>query len=92
MPEMATHNSTPSDTGGLAGEHLQQLVDRIERLEEEKSDIAGVIREAYTEAKSTGFDPKVVRQLIRLRKMDQNDVDEQEALLHLYKQALGMQH
>ncbi|MBF0622515.1 MAG: DUF2312 domain-containing protein [Magnetococcales bacterium] len=79
------------DVGGITGDHLRQYIDRIERLEEEKSDVATVIREVYTEAKGTGFDPKIMRQIVRLRKMDQHEVDEQEALLHLYKQALDMQ-
>ncbi|MBF0589274.1 MAG: DUF2312 domain-containing protein [Magnetococcales bacterium] len=69
---------------------LKPLVDRIERLEEEKADLAAAIREVYAEAKSLGFDPKVIRELIKIRKMDSHDLDEKEALLHLYKQAMGM--
>ncbi len=69
---------------------LSPFIDRIEKLEEEKADLAAHIREIYAEAKGLGFDPRVMRQLIRLRKMDPHDVDEQETLLHLYKQALGM--
>ena len=80
----------PVDTGGVIGEQLQQYVDRIERLEEEKADIAAAIREVYAEAKGNGFEPKVMRQIVKIRKMDPNDVDEQDTLLHLYKQALGM--
>ncbi|MBF0625265.1 MAG: DUF2312 domain-containing protein [Magnetococcales bacterium] len=79
-----------SDVGGIANEHLRQLVERIERLEEEKAEVAQQVKDVYLEAKSAGFDVKVLRQIIRLRKMDQSDVDEQEALLLLYKQALGM--
>ncbi|MBF0186480.1 MAG: DUF2312 domain-containing protein [Magnetococcales bacterium] len=71
-------------------EELRIFVERIERLEEEKSEIGASIREIYAEAKNGGFEPKVMRQIIRLRKMDQHQVDEEEALLHLYKQALGM--
>jgi uncharacterized protein (UPF0335 family) len=75
---------------GIAAEQLKQYIDRIERMEEEKRDLTTTITSIYNEAKSNGFDAKVIRQIIRLRKMDQNEVDEEEALLHLYKQALGM--
>ncbi|MBF0622035.1 MAG: DUF2312 domain-containing protein [Magnetococcales bacterium] len=78
------------DSGGIAADQLRQMIERIERLEEEKNDIAAHIREIYAEGKSTGFDPKVMRLIVRMRKMDQRELDEQEALTHLYKQALGM--
>ncbi|WP_049757825.1 DUF2312 domain-containing protein [Magnetococcus marinus] len=70
--------------------HFQQLIERIERLEEEKKGIAEAVRDIYQEAKSLGYDPKVMRQVIKIRKMDSHELDEQEALLHLYLQALGM--
>ncbi|WP_442918226.1 DUF2312 domain-containing protein [Magnetococcus sp. PR-3] len=70
--------------------HFQQLVGRIERLEEEKKGIGEAITDIYQEAKSLGYDPKVMRQVIKIRKMDRHELDEQEALLHLYLQALGM--
>lgn len=76
--------------GGIAGDHLQQFIERIERLEEEKASLAQDIRDVFAEAKSSGFDPKIMRQVIRLRKMEQSEVDEQETLLDLYKRALGM--
>ena len=79
-----------SDVGGIARDRLRALVERIERLEEEKSALAADIREVYAEAKGTGFDAKVMRQVIRLRKMDQPTLQEQEALLELYKSALGV--
>lgn len=75
---------------GIAADQLRQFIERIERLEEEKSEIASSVRDIYAEAKNTGFDPKVMRQIVRLRKMDQHQVDEEEALLELYKQAMGM--
>ncbi len=78
------------DEGGVQGEQLQSLVERIERLEEEKAEIAAHVREVYAEAKSHGFEPKIMRRIIRLRKMDQHEVDEEETLIHLYKRALGM--
>ena len=78
------------DVGGIAGERLRSLIERIERLEEEKRTLAADIKEVYAEAKGTGFDTKIMRQIIRLRRMDKDDVDEQETLLDIYKRALGM--
>ena len=72
-------------------ERLRSFIERIERLEEEKAALAADVREVYAEAKSTGFDVKIMRQVIRLRKMDRNDREEQEHLLDLYKQALGLE-
>lgn len=80
-----------SDVGGVAAEKLRSFVERIERLEEEKAALGTDVREVYSEAKAAGFDTKVMRQVVKLRKMDQNDRSEQEQLLDLYKQALGMQ-
>ncbi len=79
-----------AEVAGIEVEQLQQLVVRIERLEEEKAALADHIREVYAEGKSSGFDPKIMRKIVRLRKMDPRDVDEEEALIHLYKRALGM--
>ena len=76
--------------GGVSGEKLRQYVTRIEKLELDKSDIAADIREAYAEAKINGYDPKVMRQLIKIRKMDANDREEQETILDIYKHAMGM--
>lgn len=76
--------------GGVIADQLIQYIQRIERLLEEESDIKAAGREVYAEAKVNGYDPKVMRQLIKLRKMDPHDVDEQESLLDLYKNALGM--
>lgn len=75
---------------GFAKEHLRSFVERIERLEEEKRALADDIREVYSEAKGTGFDTKVMRQVVRLRKMESADSQEQEAMLDLYLNALGM--
>lgn len=79
-----------SDIGGVAAERLRSFIERIERLEEEKAALANDVREVYSEAKSAGFDTKIMRQVIKLRKMDQNDRQEQEALLDLYKAAVGL--
>lgn len=79
-----------ADVGGVTGEQLRSLIERIERLEEEKATLAEDIKEVYAEAKGNGFDIKVMRQIIRLRKMDSNDRSELEAILETYKAALGM--
>lgn len=75
---------------GVAGEQLRAFVERIERLEEEKQAIADDVKEVYAEAKGTGFDVKVLRQIVRIRKQDKNERMEQEAILDLYMHALGM--
>ena len=81
---------TDDATDGIAADRLRSLVERIERLEEERRALAADIKDVYAEAKSAGFDVKVMRQLIRLRRQDQAEVQEQETLLDLYKRALGM--
>lgn len=78
------------DGEGIAAEQLSRIVERIERLEEEKAAVATHVREVYAEAKSQGFDPKIIRKVIRLRSMDPHEVDEEETMIHIYKQALGM--
>ena len=80
-----------ADVGGIASERLRTIIERIERLEEEKAALAEDIREIYSEAKVAGFDAKIIRQLIRLRKLDGVDRREQEELLDLYKRALDME-
>ena len=79
-----------ADTGGVAGDRLRSFIERIERLEEEKAALAEDIREVYSEAKGNGFDVKIMRQIVRLRKLDSSDRQEQEAILDTYKAALGM--
>ena len=80
-----------TEVGGVAADRLRSFVERIERLEEEKAALAADIREVYSEAKGTGFDIKVLRQVVRLRKMDQSDRREQEEILDLYKRALDIE-
>ncbi len=75
---------------GVAGEQLRSIIDRIENLEEEKKTISDDIREVYAEAKGNGFDAKILRQVVRIRKIDKADRMEQEAILDLYMHALGM--
>lgn len=77
------------DSGGIAAESLRSFIERIERLTEEKKALADDIKDIYAEAKSVGFDPKIMRLLIRERKMDENDLMEQEALLDIYRSALA---
>jgi uncharacterized protein (UPF0335 family) len=79
-----------ADVGGVAGERLRAFIERIERLEEERATIAMDIREVYAEAKANGFDAKIMRQIVRLRKMEAVDRQEQEEILEIYKLALGM--
>ncbi len=82
--------SITATVGGIAGDQLGQYIERIERLEEEKAELGQDIRDLYQEAKGNGFDPKVMRQIVRLRKKESHEIDEEEAMLLLYKQALGM--
>ena len=78
-----------ADGGAVAAGQLRSLIERIERLEEEKKALSEDIKEVYGEAKANGFDPKIMRQVVRIRKMDRSDRQEQEALLDLYLEALG---
>jgi uncharacterized protein (UPF0335 family) len=75
---------------GFAKEHLKSFIERIERLEEEKAALTADIREVYSEAKGTGFDTKIMRQIVRLRKLDRADLQEQDSLLETYRRAMDM--
>ena len=77
-----------TEVGGIAVDRLRSLIERIERLEEEKKVIARDIRDIFAEAKSAGFDVKVMREILKLRKMDAADRDEKELLLETYRKAL----
>lgn len=79
-----------SDIGGVAGDQLRTIVERVERLEEEKQAIADDIKEVYGEAKANGFDTKILRKVVSLRKVEAAERQEQEAILDLYMAALGM--
>ena len=85
-----TADSSP-DAGGITAGRLRSFIERVERLEEEKAALTADIREVYSEAKGDGFDTKIMRQIVRLRKIDSQDRQEQEAILDLYKSALGME-
>ena len=86
---MADDITEPTSQTVAAGQ-LRALIERIERLEEEKQTIADDIKDVYAEAKGTGFDTKAIRTLVRLRKKDANERQEEESILDLYKAALGL--
>jgi uncharacterized protein (UPF0335 family) len=91
MSASAALKISPGTTSqNFAKDRLKSLVERIEKLEEEKAELSTDVREVYAEAKSAGFDVKVLRQIITLRKIDSADREEREELLELYKAALGM--
>lgn len=79
-----------AQVGNIAADQLRSIVERIERLEEEKANIASDVRDVYAEAKANGYDVKGIRQIVRLRKLDTHERDEQEYTLDLYKRALGL--
>ncbi len=79
-----------TEVGGIAADQLASYVERIERLEEEKANLMADIKEVYGEAKALGYDVKILRQIIRLRKMEDHERSEQEEILEVYKRALGM--
>ncbi len=77
-------------TTGISGDRLRSYIERVERLEKEKAELAADIREVYAEAKGDGFDVKAMREIVRLRKMDHAERAELEARVRIYKHALGM--
>lgn len=85
--EMLGHNSK---VGGIAADALESFISRIERLSEEKQAIQGDITDVYAQAKSQGFDPKIMRKLVAERKKDQQQLEEEKQVLDLYRAALGM--
>jgi uncharacterized protein (UPF0335 family) len=82
--------SVDAAVGGIAADRLRSIIERVERLEEERKALSGDIKDIFTEAKSAGFDVKVIRQIIRQRKQEPSEVEEQETLLDIYRRALGM--
>jgi uncharacterized protein (UPF0335 family) len=87
---VAPGGAKPADVGGIAGEQLKSIIERIERLEEEKKALAEDIKEVMAEAKGNGFEPKIIRRILSLRKRDRAEIDEEQTLLELYLQAIGM--
>jgi len=80
-----------ADVQGVSGERLKQYIERIERLEEEKAGLADDIKDVYAEAKSAGFDSKIMKMIVRLRKMASEKRREEEDLLDVYKSAIGLE-
>ncbi|MGB0660437.1 MAG: DUF2312 domain-containing protein [Mangrovicoccus sp.] len=85
-----TEQSGSPDSYHVTAEELRQFIERFERLDQEKQEIAEQQKEVMAEAKGRGYDTKVMRKIIALRKRDKNDIAEEEAVLDMYKQALGM--
>lgn len=79
-----------TEVGGIAADQLASYVERIERIEEEKANLMADIKEVYGEAKALGYDVKIIRQIISLRKMEDHERTEKEEILEVYKRALGM--
>lgn len=92
MSKAENPRATTGDNSGdpVAGDQLKSIVERIERLEEEKKTISDDVKEVYAEAKGNGYDVKVLRKLIARRKRDANELAEEEAILDLYEQAVGV--
>jgi uncharacterized protein (UPF0335 family) len=92
MSDTAGANDTQDHAqwGNIAADRLRSIIERIERLEEERKALGSDIKDIYAESKSAGFDPKVIRKLISIRKQEPADVEEQETLLDVYRRALGM--
>jgi uncharacterized protein (UPF0335 family) len=85
-----TDDSPDAQVGGIAADRLRSIIERVERLEEERKALGNDIKDIFSEAKSAGFDVKVIRAIIRIRKQEPADVEEQESLLDVYRRALGM--
>lgn len=86
---MTTETPGAGHNSGIAGDRLKSFVERIERLEDEKRNIAEDIKEIYAEAKGAGFDTKIMRMVVRRRRMDEDDRENQDALLELYERVFG---
>lgn len=86
-----SHDTGPDSSYRVTADELRQFIERFERLESEKKDIAEQQKEVMSEAKARGYDTKVMRKVIALRKRDKNDIAEEEAVLEMYKAALGME-
>lgn len=88
--KVAEVEDSTAEVGGIATERLRSIVERVERLEQERKALGDDIKDIFAEAKSAGFDVKVLRQIIRIRKQEPAEVEEMETLLDLYRRALGM--
>lgn len=83
-------NETTNNVGGIAADRLRSIIERVERLEDERKALGADIRDVFTEAKSAGFDVKAIKQIIKLRKQEPAEVEEQETLVETYRRALGL--
>jgi uncharacterized protein (UPF0335 family) len=90
VEENTSSRKNESSSAGFAVDHLRAFIERVERLEEEKTALTADIREIYSEAKGSGFDTKIMRQVVRLRKLDKADFQQHEELLETYMKAMGM--
>ena len=90
MAKAAAEADDSPEVGGIAADRLRSIIERIERLEEEKKALSSDIKDIYSESKSAGFDVKVIRQIVMLRRREPAEIEEQETLLDLYRRALGM--
>jgi uncharacterized protein (UPF0335 family) len=90
LKQKETHKKEAEDVGGVSGTRLKSFIERVERLEEEKAAIAEDVRDVYGEAKATGFDPKIMRKIVSLRKSNLEKRREEQELLELYMSAIGM--
>ncbi len=87
---MALAESVNDNVGGIAAAELRQFIERIERLEEEKAGIASDIKDVFAEMKGRGYEPKIVKKILQLRRQDADERQEEESLLEVYMSALGM--
>lgn len=85
-----TEQQNEPEVGGIAADRLRSIIERIERLEEERKALANDIKDIYAEAKSAGFDAPVIRRIISARKKEPSEIEEQETLFDVYRRALGM--
>ena len=90
LKEKDHSNDEAADVGGVSGQRLKSFIERVERLAEEKTAIAEDMRDVYGEAKASGFDPKVMRKIVSLRKTNLEKRREEQELLELYMSAIGM--
>ena len=89
-PELQSEEEVGGNIGGIAADRLRSIVERIERLNEERAALGLDVKDVFVEAKSAGFDVKVIRSILRIRKIEPAELEQQESLLELYRRALGM--
>jgi uncharacterized protein (UPF0335 family) len=89
-PKKGENKMKQENHGAIDNKQLISIIERIEKLNEEAAALAADVKEIYTEAKSSGYDPKYIRQMVRLRKMDPDELDESDELTKMYRNALGL--